>query len=190
MKRKQAPDRTALEAFERIYRDHVTDVTRYFARRCVDPHLVADLTSDTFVRAITSFATFDASKGSAKSWLIGIARRSFAAHLEAANRGSELARRAGGRRELDGDQLDELIQRIDAERPGRALLAGLAELSDVDREAVELVDLSGLEPREAAALLGLRTGAMRTRLSRARGRLRRAAKENPVTPTQEAYAHE
>jgi RNA polymerase sigma factor (sigma-70 family) len=165
-------DHEALAAFERVYRANVGAITRFFARRCVDPQLVADLTADTFVRAITSFATFDEEKGSATPWLFGIARHTFAAHAERSARGGELLRRVGGRRELDRDELAELEERIDAERPGRAVLERLNSLSELDREAVELVHLGGLAPHEAAEVLGVPKGAMRTRLYRAMARLR------------------
>ncbi|MDX8048317.1 RNA polymerase sigma factor [Lentzea sp. BCCO 10_0798] len=170
-------DHEVLAAFERIYRADVGAITRFFARRCTEPQLVADLTADTFVRAMTSFATFDASKGTATSWLYGIARRTFAAHLERSARTRDLVRKAGGRRELDTDELAELEARIDAERPGRALLERLAELPALEREAVELVHLCGLAPKEAADALGVPRGAMRTRLYRAMARLRRVVED-------------
>lgn len=165
-------DHEALAAFERVYRDNVGAITRFFARRCTEPQVVADLTADTFVRAITSFHTFDDSKGSAASWLFGIARHTFAAHLERTARSRVLVRKVGGRRELDRDELAELEARIDAERPGRALLDRLTSLPELDREAVELVHLSGLAPKEAAEALGVPKGAMRSRLFRAMARLR------------------
>jgi RNA polymerase sigma-70 factor (ECF subfamily) len=165
-------DHEALAAFERIYRANVGAITRFFARRCTEPQLVADLTSDTFVRAITSFHTFDDAKGTATSWLFGIARRAFAAHLEQSRRGGDLVSRVGGRRELDRDELAELEERIDAEQPGRALLDRLDSLPELEREAVELVHLSGLAPQEAAEALGVPKGAMRSRLYRATARLR------------------
>lgn len=171
-------DHEALAAFERIYRADVGAITRFFARRCTDPQLVGDLTADTFVRAMTSFGTFDERKGSATSWLFGIARRTFAAHLEQSAKGGELVRRVGGRRELDRDELAELEARIDAERPGRALLERLAELPELEREAVELVHLCGLAPKEAAEALGVPKGAMRTRLYRAMARLRTAVEDD------------
>ena len=49
----------AAAEFERLYRANVEAVTAYFARRSADPHVVADLTADTFVTAITSFGSFD-----------------------------------------------------------------------------------------------------------------------------------
>ena len=51
------PDSSALAAFERMYVGNADVVMAYFARRCGEAQTVADLTSDTFVRAITSFAS-------------------------------------------------------------------------------------------------------------------------------------
>jgi len=158
--------------FERIYRANVSAVTEYFARRCADPHTVADLVSDTFVEAIRSFGTFDPRRGTARAWVFGIARRVFATHCEASSHQQDKARRLGSRRDLDADEVEELIHRIDAERTGRHLLTELETLPALDRALVELVDLTGLQPKEAASVLGIPRGAARTRLMRARTRLR------------------
>jgi DNA-directed RNA polymerase specialized sigma24 family protein len=103
----------------RLYRANVAAVTSYFARRSADPQVVADLTADTFVTAITHVL-------------------------------------------------------IDAERAGRALVTGLGALPDRDRALVELVDLAGLRPKEAAAVLGVTPGAVRMRLMRARAAMGRS----------------
>jgi DNA-directed RNA polymerase specialized sigma24 family protein len=50
----------------------------------------------------------------------------------------------------------------------------------MDRAAIEMVDLAGLRPNEAASVLGVSPGALRMRLMRARARLRKAA----ATPRQ------
>lgn len=169
------PDATAglVADFEQVYRAHVQTVAAYFARRTADPQTVADLTSDTFVQAITSFATFDPDRGSARGWVFGIARRVFAQHCERASRGREVAVRLAGRRELDIDEAAELVVRIDAERAGRALLDGMAELAQTERDVIELVDIAGLDRVDAAAALGISAGALRIRLFRARGKLRK-----------------
>lgn len=177
VQRRGKPTGLAAE-FEQIYRAHVQHVTAYFARRTADPQTVADLTADTFVQAITSFTAFDPARGSPRGWLYGIARRVFAQHCERFSRGQDVTARLAGRRELDVDEAAELVARIDAERAGRALFDGMAELTPADREAVELVDIVGLERKEAAAALGISTGALRIRLFRARGKLRKIAGEN------------
>ena len=45
--------------FGLVYREYVGAVTAYFARRCTEPQVVADLVSETFVEAVGSFRTFD-----------------------------------------------------------------------------------------------------------------------------------
>ena len=169
------PAEGAVAGFETLYRANVTAVTAYFARRSAEPHTVADLTADTFVAAITSYATFDPRKGTARAWVFGIARRIYAAHCQEHGQQRSRVERLAGRRELAPDEIGELIDRIDAERAGRALVTGLTRLPASDRAVVELVDLAGLQPREAAQVLGLAPGTLRMRLLRARARLRTAA---------------
>jgi RNA polymerase sigma factor (sigma-70 family) len=162
----------AAAEFERLYRANVQAVTAYFARRSADPHAVADLTADTFVEVITRFGSFDPKKGTARAWVFGIARHVYAAHCEAYSHQRLKVERLAGRRDLDPDQIEELLDRIDAERAGRDLVSRLAALPERDRGVVELVDIAGLSPKEAATALGLAPGTVRMRLMRARARLR------------------
>ena len=164
-----------MEEFEALYRANVAAVTAYFARRSADPQTVADLTADTFVQAITSFVTFDPRKGTPRAWVFGIARRIYAAHCQAHSQQRSRVERLAGRRELAPDEVGELIDRIDAERLGRTLVTGLTTLPAADRAVVELVDLAGLQPKEAAQVLGVAPSTLRMRLMRARARLRKAA---------------
>lgn len=160
------------ESFEAVYRAHVGAVSAFFARRCTEPHLVADLTSETFVRAIGSLHTFQA-RGSMRGWLLAIARAVYAQHVEQAVAGRETLDRLSGRVEIDDHTLEALEERIDAERPGRELLARAARLPELERIAIELVDIAGVRPRDAARTLGISAGALRVRLHRARTHLRK-----------------
>jgi RNA polymerase sigma-70 factor (ECF subfamily) len=161
--------------FERLYRANVEAVMAYFARRTRDPQVVADLTADTFVAVITSFESFDPRRGTARAWMFGIARRVHASYYEAHSLQQHKLQRLAGRRDLEPDQVEELLDRIDAERAGRDLIGELAMLPDRDRAVIELVDIAGLRPKEAAAALGLTSGAVRMRLLRTRARLRKQA---------------
>jgi len=172
--------------FEALYRANVAAVTAYFARRSADPQTVADLTADTFVQAIMSFATFDPRKGTPRAWVFGIARRIYAAHCQARSQQRGRVERLAGRRELVPDEIGELIDRIDAQRPGRALVTGLTVLPTADRAVIELVDLAGLQPKEAAQVLGIAPGTLRMRLMRARARLRKTASPDPAHDTDPA----
>jgi RNA polymerase sigma-70 factor (ECF subfamily) len=166
----------ALAEFEHVYRGNVDVVMAYFARRCAEPQVVADLTSETFVRAAGGFGGFDPRRGSARAWLFGIAANVYAAHCQQVAGGRAAAARLAGHRSLEPDELEELLARIDAESPGRELIEQCAQLSELERAAIELVDLAGLTPKEAARALRVSRAALRKRLSRARNRLR---KEHP-----------
>jgi RNA polymerase sigma factor (sigma-70 family) len=172
---RSGPADGAVAEFEALYRANVAAVTAYFARRSADPQTVADLTADTFVQAITSFATFDPRKGTPRAWVFGIARHIYARHCQAHSQQRSRVERLAGRRELAPDEVGDLIDRIDAERPGRALVSGLTTLPAGDRAVVELVDLAGLQAKEVAQVLGIAPGTLRMRLLRARARLRKAA---------------
>ena len=174
----------ATAEFERLYRANVEAVTGYFARRSADPNVVADLTADTFVAVITRFESFDPRKGTARAWVFGIARHVYASYCEAYSQQQHKIQRLAGRRDLDPDQVEELLDRIDAERAGRDLVSGLATLPERDRAVVELVDIAGLRPKEAATALGLAPGTVRMRLMRARTRLRKQADQaDPAAAT-------
>lgn len=156
-----------------MYRANVDVVMAYFARRCFEPQTVADLTSETFVRAAGAFHSFDPRRGSPRAWLFGIAANVFARHCANAAEARDTAARLAGHRALDDDEIGELAARIDAERKGRDLMERCSQLPALERAALELVDLSDLTPKEAAAALGVSRVVLRKRLSRARGRLRK-----------------
>lgn len=164
---------SGLVEFEQVYRGEVDVVTAYFARRCAEPQTVADLTSETFVRAASGFAGFDPARGSPRAWVFGIAARVYAGYCEQIAGGRAAVARLAGRRPLDTDEVEELAARIDAERDGRRLMERCAQLPELERIALELVDVAGFTPKEAAAALEVSRVALRQRLSRARARLRR-----------------
>jgi RNA polymerase sigma-70 factor (ECF subfamily) len=167
------PSGSGLAEFEQIYRANFDVVMAYFARRCAEPQIVADLTSETFVRAAGGFGTFDPRRGSARAWLFGIAAHVFASHCAQTANGRDAVARLAQRRALDVDETEELAAKIDAERDGRDLVGRCARLPELERGAVELVDLAGLTPKEAASALGVSRVVLRKRLSRARARLRK-----------------
>jgi RNA polymerase sigma factor (sigma-70 family) len=164
---------SALAEFEGIYRDNVGVIAAYFARRCWEPQAVADLTSETIVRAVGSFGAFDPRRGSARAWLFGIAVHVWAGHCARVTDRRAAMVRLAGYRALEATEIDELAAKIDAQRAGRELLERCSMLSANERAAIELVDLADLTPKEAAAALGVSRGVLRMRLSRARARLRK-----------------
>jgi RNA polymerase sigma factor (sigma-70 family) len=160
-------------AFGDLYRAHVDAVAGFFARRCSEPQTVADLTSETFVRAISAYRRFDPDRGTARAWLIGIAHNVYRHHLTDLSVSRGTVQRLGGQMVLNEDDTEELAARIDAQHAGRALLQRLAASPEIERVALELVDVMGMTPTEAAQAAGVSAGALRVRLFRARARLRK-----------------
>lgn len=158
--------------FAAVYRDNAGAVTSFFARRCSEPQDVADLTSQTFVEALRSAHSYEG-RGSPRAWLLAIARTVYARYRADEVNATDLVDRLGGQLSLEPDEFDDLLERIDAQRDGRALLARAAELPELERAALELVDLAGLKPKEAAVALNVSAGALRVRLFRARKKLRK-----------------
>lgn len=71
------------DAFGRFYRRHEEAVLRFFVRVVRRPEVAADLTAETFARALVSRRSFDPRLGDARGWLFGIARHVLARSLEA-----------------------------------------------------------------------------------------------------------
>jgi len=79
------------------------------------------------------------------------------------------------------DPWQAVDQRLDAAALAPALRDALAELPMEEREVLLLVGWEQLTPAEAAAAVGIPAGTARSRLHRARGRLReRLAPARPV----------
>jgi RNA polymerase sigma factor (sigma-70 family) len=157
--------------FATVYRENFGRLAAFFARRCRDPQQVADLTSQTFVEAISSAHTYRGS-GTPAAWLIAIARRVYAQHLAREAAGAGLIAQLGGQLILADDEVEDLAERVDAQRDGKELLER-TRLSEVEREAIELIDLMDLTPKDAALVLGISPNALRVRLFRAHSRLRK-----------------
>ncbi|MFC0435721.1 RNA polymerase sigma factor [Kutzneria buriramensis] len=160
-----------MEDTEALYRDHVHALLGYAVRRLGDPTEAADVVAAVFLAVLERPGGFDPSRGTARSWLFGIA-----AHVIASRgrrRGAEYRalQRVYGRRTLAADDLAELEARVDAANAATAVLAGLDDLPPAERELFLLVSLDELTPAEAAAVLGITPSAARMRLARARRKL-------------------
>jgi RNA polymerase sigma-70 factor (ECF subfamily) len=161
-------------AFEAFYRRHFDAITRFLARRVADPHTVADLTAEVFLAVLDSAHTYRPDRGSEIAWLYGVARNTLLAEFRRAARERQVNSRIAGRRLLDTDDVLRLEERIDAESPARRALTAMADLPESERALVELVAIDGLTVPEAASVLGIRQGAARVRLHRARRLLQNA----------------
>jgi DNA-directed RNA polymerase specialized sigma24 family protein len=94
--------------FATVYRENFGRLAAFFARRCRDPQQVADLTSQTFVEAISSAHTYRG-RGTPAAWLIAIARRVYAQHLASETAGVGVIDQLGGQLILADDEVEEPV---------------------------------------------------------------------------------
>jgi DNA-directed RNA polymerase specialized sigma24 family protein len=76
-----------------------------------------------------SFTSNGPAEGSEGPWLFAIARHIYAKDCQRAGRRDDAARRDLARQVLDEDETEQLVERIDAQRSARELLASLARRS-------------------------------------------------------------
>ena len=157
------PPELAEQRFDDLYRENARDVLGYALRRSTDPDDAADVTAETFLIAWRRLAEMP-TDGEARLWLYGTARHVLANQDRGARRRDRLTERLRG----------ELCRQLPAAKAQEdsAFLRALAELKDTDRELLMLIGWEELTPTEAAEVLGISPFAARTRLHRARRRLR------------------
>jgi RNA polymerase sigma-70 factor (ECF subfamily) len=153
-------DRVALERFVAETQGDVWRLCRYLG----DVQYADDLAQETYERAIGSIHRFRAD-GSARGWLLTIARRTCVDHT----------RRAGRRRRLDRAVLDNATAGsliggvISSDMSGRVDLDDvLAHLDPDRRSAFVLTQVLGMQYDEAAEVLECPIGTIRSRVARAR----------------------
>ena len=164
------------DRFRRAYAGNFAALLAYALRRAAQPEDAADVVAETFLVAWRRRQEMPAGD-EARLWLYGVARRVLANQA-----------RGGVRRERLGERLRQRITAAVAADPGSevperlAVQGALARLGELDREVLMLTVWEGLEPREAAAVLRVSPAAVRTRLSRARARLRELVGNDPGLP--------
>lgn len=160
------------ELFGELFRRHGDDVLRYLARRVGADH-AGPLAADTFVVAFERRAMFRADHDSVRPWLFGIAVR-----LAANDRRREqrrlvaLARLDGA--PSDGRSSDEPADVAVTDETERRLASVLAELPVAERDALGLFAWADLSYAQIAEVLEVPIGTVRSRISRARARVREA----------------
>lgn len=153
--------------FDRLFEEEFDGLYGYLARR-VGPFLGRDLAAEAFTRAYASRAGFDAHRGEPRAWLFGIANNVLRRHYHDEERRLETIANAP---HLQPDIL-----------PDEPRLAGaLGVLSREDRDSLLLFAWAGLSYEEIATALDVPVGTVRSRINRARVRLRDALMREEVT---------
>jgi RNA polymerase sigma-70 factor (ECF subfamily) len=151
--------------FSRLYRENARQVLAYALRRTASAEDAADVVAETFVVAWRRLAEVPIGDGE-RLWLFAVARRVLANHHRAVERRTALGER------LAETLRTELATSAPSGGGAPEVLRAMSRLSADDRELLLLVSWDELSPREAAAVLGISSIAARSRLHRARRRLR------------------
>lgn len=160
------PDR-----FAEIYDRHAVTVHRYLARR-IGASFADDLASETFLVAFRLRGRYDLNHESALPWLYGIATNLLRRHRRTERANYRLLARTGRDPLEDLDHAEAVVLRVAAEMRGRAVAAALARLTTRERDVLLLFAWAGLAYEDIATALDIPIGTVRSRLNRARGRLR------------------
>ncbi|QXJ23182.1 RNA polymerase sigma factor [Actinomadura graeca] len=165
-------------AFGTLFDRHARTVYNYCFRRTASWSEAEDLTSVVFLETWRRRAAVPLPSGSLLPWLYGVAtnvvhnhRRSLRRHRAA------LARLPAPPPQPDG--ADDAAARLDAERRMRRVMDSIRALPRRDQEVLALCVWEGLDYADAAEALGVPVGTVRSRLARARARLR----DVPGNPT-------
>jgi len=148
--------------FAAFYRRHEDAMLGYFLKRTRSAELAADLTAETFARALEGRTRFDRSRGDAGAWLFGIARNVLSRSRELGRVEDEVRRRLA-MQPLTLD--DDAIASIEAlsEQPA---LGALAALPKAQAEAVRAHVLDEHGYVELAQTLNCSPSVVRQRVSR------------------------
>jgi RNA polymerase sigma factor (sigma-70 family) len=156
--------------FALIFDRHYDAIHRYLTRR-VGWGLAEDLTATVFLKAFESRRRFRPSASSAAPWLYGIASNVLRRHAR-----TELRRlRAYARLpHKESAELDTgaIADRAEAASAAPKVYLALAALQEAERTTLLLVAWADLTYQQVAVALDVPVGTVRSRLHRARGRLR------------------
>jgi RNA polymerase sigma-70 factor, ECF subfamily len=159
------------ELFAVVFDRHFATIHRYLERR-IGRDGADELSGDVFRIAFEQRSRFRPTHASALPWLYGVATNLMLRRWRAESRYLCAIERLGNGRPDPGADLDGAENRIVARAARGRLLDALARLPASDRDVVVLVAWEELSYEEVAVALDIPQGTVRSRLNRARRRLR------------------
>jgi RNA polymerase sigma-70 factor (ECF subfamily) len=159
-------------AFAVVFERHHPAVHRYLARR-IGSDLADELAAETFAVAFAKRGRYDASVADVRPWLFGIATKLAHRHW----RREERELRAYARTGVDAaapSPAESVTARADCAVAGPAIAAALAALTADERDVLLLYAWEELDQPEIAAALSIALGTVKSRLHRARARVRQS----------------
>jgi RNA polymerase sigma factor (sigma-70 family) len=177
------------EAFGAVFDACAKSVYNHAFRLTGDWSAAEEVMSMTFLEAWRCRGTIAADGGSLRPWLLGIATNLARGQRRAAWRHRTALARLAVADELP-DFADDASGRLDDAARIKAVHRALAGLPGPELEVLALCVWSGLGYAEAAEALNVPVGTVRSRLSRARGKLARLTEGELSRPAARRTAHE
>jgi RNA polymerase sigma factor (sigma-70 family) len=164
--------RSQPEEFAALFDRHAPLIHRYIARR-VGVQSADDLVAETFLAAFRRRLRYETSQRDARPWLYGIATHLISQHRREESR--QLRIRLAASAELtEPGHSDRVAGDLTASAMRGVLAAALADLRERERDVLVLIAWEQLSYDEVATALHIPVGTVRSRLSRARARVREA----------------
>ncbi|MFJ9244245.1 RNA polymerase sigma factor [Streptomyces sp. NPDC101776] len=164
------------EAFAVLFDRHADPVHRYAARR-LGTEVAEDLMAETFTTAFQQRFRYDTQLPDARPWLFGIATNLIGRHRRAEARRLRAIGRLPSAARADGAEdpvADRVAARVSAQAVRGELALAMARLPARHRDVLLLVAWADLGYEEVARALEVPVGTVRSRLHRARRKLRDA----------------
>jgi RNA polymerase sigma-70 factor (ECF subfamily) len=160
------------DAFAQLFDEYAKAVYNHAYWLTADWSVADDVVSATFLQAWRGRAKVDVEGGSLRPWLLGIATNIVRNQRRGDRRYRAVAAAMVQQHSEVPDHADRVDGRLDDGRRLAAAVAALATLRRSDREVLTLCLWQGVSYADAAVVLGVRVGTVRSRLSRAREKLR------------------
>lgn len=167
--------------FGLVFHRHFDAVHSYIRKR-VGGSLADDLASQTFLVAFDCRTKYDQARPNARPWLLGIATNLIHGKRRQEKRQLRAYGKAGT--ETYVDSLEGTEARADAERLRPQLVAVLAALPKGEVDSLLLFAWAELSYEEIAEALEMPLGTVKSRISRARKRIREQLRLQPTTGDQ------
>ena len=159
-------------AFAELYDATARRVHGLVLRVVRDPAQADEVTQEVFLQVWRTAARFDEQQGSALAWLMTLAHRRAVDRV----RSTEAASRQDTTFHQRGHQVahDATAEAAEASMEARRVRSALGELTEVQRQALELAYFGGYTHTEVASMLDLPVGTAKTRIRDGLIRLRDA----------------
>ena len=158
------------EDFGVLFDRHAPAIQRHLTRR-LGREIADDLVAETFLAAFRKRRRYDFTRADARPWLYGIATKLISQHRRDEAKQYRIAA-AVPAEFSEACHADLVAAQVTAQAMNSLLATGLAELSGGDRDVLLLIAWEGLAYDEVAVALGIPVGTVRSRLNRARKKVR------------------